>query len=188
MALQDLTPQLRTRLSRMERAVGWFALLATGLLLFGFGYYIYNTAERNGWFIQKVNYSTSLNTATGLKEGDPVMLMGFVVGEVTAVEANGPWDAYGVTIFFRVKKPYFGYIWTDSKVKAASADFLGGRRLEIIKGAVGVPTVRENTNKVATGILDAKHFSEEYKALAAQGKTYEESMKALNNEIGRAHA
>ena len=33
MALQDLTPQLRTRLNRMERAVGWFVLL--GLILFG---------------------------------------------------------------------------------------------------------------------------------------------------------
>ena len=35
MALQDLTPQLRTRLSRMERAVGWFVFLATVLLLVG---------------------------------------------------------------------------------------------------------------------------------------------------------
>jgi len=44
MALQDLTPQLRTRLSRMERAVGWFVLLAVALLMFGFCYYIYTTA------------------------------------------------------------------------------------------------------------------------------------------------
>jgi len=45
-----LTPQLRTRLSRVERAVGWFVFIATALLLFGFGYYIYHTAERKGWF------------------------------------------------------------------------------------------------------------------------------------------
>ena len=38
MALQDLTPQLRTRLSRMERAVGWFVALAMALLAFGFVY------------------------------------------------------------------------------------------------------------------------------------------------------
>ena len=49
MALQDLTPQLRTRLSRVERAVGWFVFLATLLLLFGFGYYLKHTAERRGW-------------------------------------------------------------------------------------------------------------------------------------------
>jgi len=57
MALQDLTPQLRTRLSRMERMVGWFVFLATVLLLFGFGYYIYHTAERKGWFVIKAPFS-----------------------------------------------------------------------------------------------------------------------------------
>ena len=50
MALQDLTPQLRTRLNRMERAVGWFVLVAAVLLLAGFGYYLRNTAQRKGWF------------------------------------------------------------------------------------------------------------------------------------------
>lgn len=38
MAVQDLTPQLRTRLSRVERAVGWFVILATLLLLASFAY------------------------------------------------------------------------------------------------------------------------------------------------------
>src|SRR5580765_7357512 len=35
--VQDLTPQLRTRLSRVERAVGIFVSVATLLLLAGFG-------------------------------------------------------------------------------------------------------------------------------------------------------
>ena len=38
---KDLTPQLRTRSSRMERAVGWFVILATLLLVVRFSYYIY---------------------------------------------------------------------------------------------------------------------------------------------------
>ena len=85
MALQDLTPQLRTRLSRMERAVGWFVMLAMGLLSFGFVYYIYNTAESKGWFLTKARYFTFLHSASGLKAGDPVKLMGFDVekSEVT---------------------------------------------------------------------------------------------------------
>ena len=82
MALQDLTPQLRTRLSRMERAVGWFVLLAAGLLAFGFVYYVYNTAERKGWFKIKAPYFTFTDRATGLKEGDPVKLMGFGTARV----------------------------------------------------------------------------------------------------------
>ena len=33
MPLQDLTPQLRTRLSRVEKAVGWWALSGAAVLL-----------------------------------------------------------------------------------------------------------------------------------------------------------
>ncbi len=39
MALQDLTPQHRTRLRRLEHAVGVFVIIANVLLLSGFGYY-----------------------------------------------------------------------------------------------------------------------------------------------------
>src|SRR5437016_14512914 len=101
MALRDLTPQLRTRLSRMERAVGWFVLLATGLLVFGFGYYVYNTAERKGWFRIKAPYFTFADSGTGLKIGDPVNLMGFDVGRITEITAQPADDfIYNVYIEF----------------------------------------------------------------------------------------
>jgi hypothetical protein len=183
MALQDLTPQLRTRLSRMERAVGWFVLLATALLLFGFGYYIYKTAERKGWFIQKVAYQTCLANATGLKEGDPVILMGFSVGEITQIEANGPLDYYGVTVSFQVKKPYYGYIWSDSVVKVASAGFLGSRTLELTKGVEGIPTVQENADKIATAVFNRKHYQQELKRLAAEYKDEAKALQELNDTL-----
>ena len=144
MALQDLTPQLRTRMSRVERAVGFFVMFATILLLTGFFYYVYHVAQRKGWFLTKVYYQTSLNNAAGLKVGDPVKLMGFTVGEITKVEANKPEDWYNVTVDFRIKSPYYGYLWTDSKVRVAAADFLGNRYLEVLKGKEGVPTVFHN--------------------------------------------
>ena len=154
MGLQDLTPQLRTRLSRVERAVGIFVTLATLLLLGGFVYYIYHTAERKGWFKTKIEYSTGLNNAAGLKEGDPVKLMGFTVGTLTRIEANAPEDPYyGVTVFFRIIQPYYGYIWMDSKVRVAPADFLGKRNLEVIKGKAGAATVRDLDKSVVT-VLD----------------------------------
>src|SRR5947199_5906198 len=128
MALQDLTPQLRTRLSRMERAVGWFVLLATAFLVFGFAYYIYNTAQRKGWFKIKAPYFTFTDRATGLKEGDPVKLMGFDVGQITKIEAQPPYDPYEVYIGFEIKEPYFGYLWTEgSKAKVTTVDLLGKR-------------------------------------------------------------
>ncbi|MEP6662434.1 MAG: MlaD family protein [Verrucomicrobiota bacterium] len=146
MGLQDLTPQLRTRLNRVERAVGFFVTMATLLLLAGFGYYIYHTAQRKGWFKTRVQYSTGLNNAAGLKEGDPVKLMGFTVGSLNKIEANDPGrEDYGVTVFFTILEPYYGYIWLDSKVRVAPADFLGNRNLEIIKGHDGAATVGGKT-------------------------------------------
>ena len=142
MALQDLTPQLRTRLSRMERAVGWFVLLATALLVFGFGYYIYNRAETKGWFKIKVPYYTYTDRATGLKEGDPVQMMGFDVGQITRITSQPPEDyEHNVYVEFEVKEPYYGYLWTEgSRAKVTSADFLGKRQLEVTKGTGGHAT------------------------------------------------
>src|SRR5690242_15221106 len=159
MPLQDLTPQLRTRLSRVERAVGWFISIAVIALLAAMGYYIYHRAEVKGWFLTKVNYQTSLNNAAGLKVGDPVKLMGFNVGEITHIEANAPDQYYGVTIDFRVKDPYYGYIWLDSKVRVAPSDFLGNRYLEVLKGtanygdATATPVTVTLSNKVAVNEL-----------------------------------
>src|SRR5258705_6231849 len=136
MALHDLTPQLRTRLSRMERAVGWFVILATALLAFGFAYYVYNTAQRKGWFKTKAPYFTYTDRATGLKEGDPVKLMGFDVGQITRIDAEKPDDyEHNVYIEFEIKDPYYGYRWTvGSHAKVTTADLLGKRVLEVTKG------------------------------------------------------
>src|SRR5205807_9857196 len=102
MALQDLTPQLRTRLGRMERAVGIFVGLAALLLLSGFFYYLYHTAVRKGWFLKKIPYYVYVRDASGLKVGDPVKMMGFDIGEIIAVEPTSPDNWWFVTNQFNV--------------------------------------------------------------------------------------
>ena len=142
MAVHDLTPQLRTRLSRMERAVGWFVMLALGLLVFGFVYYIYNTAERKGWFRTKAPYYTFAKSAAGLKPGDPVTLMGLAVGQITRMEPMPP-EAfeYNMYVEFELRAPYFGYIWSEgSYAILAPASLLGNRMLEVTKATNGYPT------------------------------------------------
>ena len=172
MALQDLTPQLRTRLSRMERAVGWFVLLATALLVFGFGYYIYNTANRKGWFIPRAPYFTFTERATGLRVGDPVLLMGFEVGQITLIDTMDPWSQFNVYVEFTIKEPYNGYIWTGNKgsrAKVVTADFLGKRVLEVTKGLDGYPAYRFHPLQ-EIGVADAQvaikpehwEFAQEY--------------------------
>lgn len=164
MPLQDLTPQLRTRLSRLESVVGWFVLLAGALLLAGFVYYVWHTAQRKGWFQEKVLFSTFVNTAAGLKPGDPVRLMGFPIGEVTRVVPNDPNFQYGnITIFFVVRRDanhYCGYLWSDSRAKVVPTDFLGNRGLEITKGQIGIPLLRlanpTDPRSPITGRLDVQ--------------------------------
>ena len=138
MALQDLTPQLRTRLSRMERAVGWFVFVATALLVFGFGYYVYHTAERKGWFKIKAPFHVFVQSSAGLNVGDPVYMMGFPVGTITGVVPQQPYDPHNVQVKFEILEPYFRYIWRDgSYVKVNAADFLGKRLLEVTRGTNG---------------------------------------------------
>jgi ABC-type transporter Mla subunit MlaD len=141
MALQDLTPQLRTRLSRMERAVGWFVILAVFLLAFGFVYYVYTTAERKGWFQAKAMYFTFVDSASGLHVGDPVMLMGFQAGaitEITPMPANQ--FAYNVFVKFELMGDNIGYMWTEGSQAKVTTELLGKRVLEVTKGTNGHPT------------------------------------------------
>jgi MlaD protein len=159
MALQDLTPQLRTRLSRMERMVGWFVFLATALLLFGFGYYIYHTAERQGWFKIKAQFHTYVQSSAGLNVGDPVVMMGFQVGKITLIHAEPPRSAHNVEIKFEITEPYFRYIWTGgSFVKVNAASFLG-RQLEVTRATNGYAicvtqpvTVFSNLDELASDV------------------------------------
>src|ERR1039458_6443306 len=138
MALQDLTPQLRTRLSRMERAVGRFVFLATALLLFGFGYYVYHTAERKGWFVIKAKFHTFIQSSAGLNVGDPVVMMGFPVGQITLIHAMPPGDPHNVRVEFEIRDNYFRYIWTGgSYVKINAAGFLNQRQLEVTRATNG---------------------------------------------------
>jgi ABC-type transporter Mla subunit MlaD len=182
MALQDLTPQLRTRLSRMERAVGWFVMVATGLLLFGFGYYIYKTAERKGWFKPKFEYQTSLNDGSGLKIGDPVKIMGAVAGEITDIVPNEPDAFYGITVKFTIIKPHYGYIWTDSKV-SVSSDLLGNRVLQISKGTAGIPTIFEDKTKNPVAMLNWKSARDERDKLLTEISKGNPDLERTNHSL-----
>ena len=176
MALQDLTPQLRTRLSRMERAVGWFVVLAAVLLAGGFIYYMYNTAERKGWFRTKAPYFTFTDSATGLKPGDPVTLMGLPVGQITRMEPMKPEDfQYNMYVEFELTAPYYGYIWTEgSRAVIAPASLLGSRMLEVTKGTNGYPTyvfhpLRTFSLQEARTLPDWTNYAMAEEVLAADG-------------------
>jgi hypothetical protein len=144
MPLQDLTPQLRTRLSRLEKLVGWFVTLAILLLFCGLGFYVYKLASNRGWFLAKMPYFTFLKTGAGLKEGDRVKLLGNNVGQILKIDPMPPESEYNICVQFEINWPYHGYLWDDSRVVVGDAGFLGTRYLEVTKGTNGIPTYAMN--------------------------------------------
>ena len=107
----------------------------------GLVYYVYQTAHRKGWFDRKLPYFTFVRSAAGLKVGDPVKLMGFDVGEITQITAQPAEDRYyDVFVAFRVKEPFYGYLWEHSRARVGASDFLGKRFIEVTKGTNGAPS------------------------------------------------
>ena len=141
MALQDLTPQLRTRLSRMERMVGWFVFVATALLLFGFGYYIYHTAENKGWFKIKAPFFTYVKSATGLNVGAQVFMMGSPVGQITQIKVMPPRDPHNVRVDFEITGDSIRQLWTDGSYVKINSGLLGQSQFEVTRGTNGYALV-----------------------------------------------
>ena len=143
----------------MERAVGWFVFLATALLLFGFGYYLYHTAERKGWFTIKAKFVTYISSAAGLKVGDAVVMKGTEVGRITLIDPLEPRNPLNVKVEFEVRDRYFRYIWRDgSVVKVNAADFLGKRQIEITVGTNGPAISVTQPITVFTNLDDLKQL------------------------------
>lgn len=165
MPLQDLTPQLRTRLNRMEKAVGWFVFIAAALLIFGFGYYVYHTAERKGWFVAKAQFKTYLQSSAGLKVGDNVYMMGFPVGTITRVHPLGPREKHNVEVNFEIRDNFFRYIWSEGSYVKVNAGFLGTSQLEITRAtngfalAVTQPVFRKTLEELRTLVaVETNHW------------------------------
>jgi hypothetical protein len=174
MSVQDLTPQLRTRLGRIERVVGIFVALAVILMALGFTYYLYTTGIRKGWWVKKVTYYTFLQSGAGLKIGDKVLILGFPRGEITGIDMEPPESTWGnVFVKFSIQDPYFGYIWDDSEVRIVG-DLLGNRSLEITKGGASGKTdlhpTYQTKGKEVVGIWDPK--AKAYIPLPKENKGY----------------
>ena len=165
MAVQDLTPQLRTRLSRLEKVVGWFVTIATLLLLAGLAYYVRSVALRRGWFENKAPYFTYLESAAGIKVGEKVKLMGFDAGEITRIKPMPPDSRENIYVEFQIIGENIGYVWDDSVVKVKSSG-LFGRYLEVTKGGTRVTTNVYATYREEAGKLTGM-FSRETEQFAS---------------------
>jgi ABC-type transporter Mla subunit MlaD len=125
----------------MEKAVGWFVFIAAALLVFGFGYYIYHTAERKGWFKIKAPFHVYVKSSAGMKVLDPVVMMGFPVGQITRIHAMPPRDTNNVRIDFEVQDDYFRYLWSGGSYAKVNSGLFGQSQLEVTRGTNGYALV-----------------------------------------------
>jgi len=154
MALQDLTPQLRTRLRKVEWVVVLFLAGAVVVALVGLGFFIKTTGDKRGWWVKQVPYYTYLRDGSSVKVGTPVKMLGFTIGEVVQIDTapDDSWhrsEGFNVFVRFLVRDPYQGYIFTDSKLKVSGMpiDIAGGNFLEVTRSqGLGIPTTALATN------------------------------------------
>ena len=124
MALQDLPPQLRTRLRKVEWMVVLFLAGALVVGLVGLGFFIKTTGDQRGWWVKQVPYYTYLRDGSSVKVGTPVKMLGFTIGEVVQIDTapDDSWhrsEGFNVFVRFLVRDPYQGYIFTDSRLKVS---------------------------------------------------------------------
>lgn len=169
MTEEQPTPAIPPQLNRTERWVGLFVALAILLLLGALAFYIFDSAKRKGWYVAKAPYFALIDSAQGIKVGDKVKLMGFDVGEIKEIEAQPADDrVYNVYVEFDVRSPYYGYLWTDSRVRIVS-DLLGNRYLEVTKGREGLPSYVDQEGEL-TGQIDNKTLN--YLPFTSDSKPY----------------
>lgn len=139
--IKEIPAYFRRALKRMEVIAWTIFLLVLVAMIVGACVYAYRLVLRKGFFTPKANYYTALSTASGLAEGNPVLLFGFVAGEITHIEpAPAETAQFNVMVEFAIKWPYYQYLKTDSRVKVSASDLLGSRVLEVSKGVEGQPT------------------------------------------------
>src|SRR6202012_3183534 len=109
--------------------------------LLGFGYYIYHTAEQKGWFKIKAPFHAFINSAAGLKVGDPVVLMGFPVGNITAITPMQPRAPHNVRVDFEIQEPSFHQLWSEGSYLKINSGLLGSSQLEVTRGTNGYALV-----------------------------------------------
>lgn len=168
MSLEANPNRFQPQLSRSEKLVGIFVGTALLLLTGAFVFYLVHTAEKRGWFVTKAPYFTFVRSATGLEVGEKVKLMGFDVGEITLIEAmpaNQP--VYDVYVEFNIRSPYYGYMWTDSRVRVVAGDLLGGRYLEVTKGILGAASYEEKDGQIV-----GMHDGETYQPITPETKPF----------------
>ncbi len=129
---------MKIKFKKIERIAGLFVLAA----LFGAIAVIALAAVKKGWFQTKVNYTTQVFSADGLRPGSVVTIAGIRAGEIEDVELM---SADNIIVHFFVFEKFQKQIRKDSKVQIVRPFIIGDKAIEITVGSEGEEVVAANS-------------------------------------------
>ncbi|WP_419192902.1 MlaD family protein [Kolteria novifilia] len=98
--------------------------------------------QRDGWFSDPIELTTSMEQVHGLRTGTRVRVLGIPVGQVSRIEPPAT-PGEPVRVHFWIEEEYQSLIRTDATVELVKEGFVGERVLEINPGTAEAAIVAD---------------------------------------------
>ncbi len=138
---------MKIKLNKFERVAGTFVLAA----MLGVLVSVFTVAVKQGWFENKVYYTTLFETADGIHQGTTVQVAGLKAGSVEDVEllSNNQ-----IKVHFYVLGRFQKRIKEDSLAQLIRPFIIGERVLEVTVGSAVSPLALENSQIKSQETMD----------------------------------
>lgn len=135
------------KFNKFERVAGIFILVA----MLGAGFVGMSVAIKQGWFEDKIYYSTYFENADGVHPGTLVQMAGLRAGSVTDVDLQ---NDNKIKVSFYVQGKFKNRIKSDSQTQLIRPFIIGDRVLEVTVGAEHAAPLAENSTMPSNETID----------------------------------
>lgn len=142
---------MKIKFNLFERVAALFVLFAIGsafAVTVGMGI-------KKGWFDQKMELKTYVESADGLHAGTPVNFAGLRIGSVTNIDLK---TESLVEVRFKVRKRFAKRIHTDSIIRIVRPFIIGDKALEVVAGKMDGGPVKDGQLLIAQNAPDFLEF------------------------------
>lgn len=123
--------------TKREMRVGAFILAVIVILLF----VVFTIGGSQSWFADRVSYRIQFASTAGLYRGDPVLLTGVEVGNVSAIGFPEALDEKRIVVEITVQKDASKRIRRDTRARIGSASIVYGKVVLLSMGSPDQPAV-----------------------------------------------
>jgi len=117
--------------------VGLFILMALAIMIGG----VFFIGGKGALFGSKIRYKILFSSTGGLYEGDPVLLTGVEIGNVSSIGFPQSLEEQKILVEISVGKDISSRIRKDSQARVASASLVYGKVVEITMGSLDEPEI-----------------------------------------------